>query len=256
MYIYWHCWKKSMWVHNGPCCQEAGVFYLFSGASFESLSRKPLSFQPVKALRKQPFKLLGNCSSTPLCFSEVTEWAESGFSLTTTKGKKTFLKTSLYHFLQYWPSDATPWWCSLSTLKALLNIERKFAASWTVCGFVCYKMFLFRCRLIIQLIIHLILAGSTNFLQGFNTHFHCEVNVTTFCSLSRWTIRARVTSKSSIRNWSNSRGDGKLFSFEIMDESVSQVWLQLILFFGHVVYQHWRFTLMLLYLGWDQDHGL
>lgn len=28
-------------------------------------------------------------------------------------------------------------------------------------------------------------------------------------------------SKSSIRNWSNSRGEGKLFSFEIVDESVS-----------------------------------
>ncbi|XP_061682603.1 replication protein A 70 kDa DNA-binding subunit isoform X2 [Syngnathoides biaculeatus] len=37
--------------------------------------------------------------------------------------------------------------------------------------------------------------------------------------LSKWTIRARVTSKSSIRTWSNSRGDGKLFSMEIVDES-------------------------------------
>ncbi|XP_035998883.1 replication protein A 70 kDa DNA-binding subunit [Fundulus heteroclitus] len=36
---------------------------------------------------------------------------------------------------------------------------------------------------------------------------------------SKWTIRARVTNKSSIRNWSNSRGEGKLFSFEIVDES-------------------------------------
>uniref|UniRef100_A0AAX7SV82 Replication protein A subunit n=1 Tax=Astatotilapia calliptera TaxID=8154 RepID=A0AAX7SV82_ASTCA len=35
----------------------------------------------------------------------------------------------------------------------------------------------------------------------------------------RWTIRARVTNKSSIRTWSNSRGEGKLFSFEIVDES-------------------------------------
>uniref|UniRef100_A0AAY5EDA0 Replication protein A subunit n=1 Tax=Electrophorus electricus TaxID=8005 RepID=A0AAY5EDA0_ELEEL len=34
-----------------------------------------------------------------------------------------------------------------------------------------------------------------------------------------WTIRARVTNKSSIRTWSNSRGDGKLFSMEIVDES-------------------------------------
>ncbi|XP_061734107.1 replication protein A 70 kDa DNA-binding subunit [Nerophis ophidion] len=37
--------------------------------------------------------------------------------------------------------------------------------------------------------------------------------------LSKWTIRARVTNKSSIRTWSNSRGDGKLFSMEIVDES-------------------------------------
>uniref|UniRef100_A0A8C6PH64 Replication protein A subunit n=1 Tax=Nothobranchius furzeri TaxID=105023 RepID=A0A8C6PH64_NOTFU len=34
-----------------------------------------------------------------------------------------------------------------------------------------------------------------------------------------WTIRARVTNKSNIRNWNNSRGEGKLFSFEIVDES-------------------------------------
>ncbi|XP_061917975.1 replication protein A 70 kDa DNA-binding subunit [Entelurus aequoreus] len=37
--------------------------------------------------------------------------------------------------------------------------------------------------------------------------------------LSKWTIRARVTNKSNIRTWSNSRGDGKLFSMEIVDES-------------------------------------
>uniref|UniRef100_A0A673BH68 Replication protein A subunit n=1 Tax=Sphaeramia orbicularis TaxID=375764 RepID=A0A673BH68_9TELE len=36
---------------------------------------------------------------------------------------------------------------------------------------------------------------------------------------SKWTVRARVTNKSSIRTWSNSRGEGKLFSFEIVDES-------------------------------------
>ncbi|XP_041808036.1 replication protein A 70 kDa DNA-binding subunit-like [Chelmon rostratus] len=36
---------------------------------------------------------------------------------------------------------------------------------------------------------------------------------------SKWTIRARVTNKSGIRNWSNSKGEGKLFSFEIVDES-------------------------------------
>uniref|UniRef100_A0A4W3KHH6 Replication protein A subunit n=1 Tax=Callorhinchus milii TaxID=7868 RepID=A0A4W3KHH6_CALMI len=37
-----------------------------------------------------------------------------------------------------------------------------------------------------------------------------------FC---RWTIRARVTNKSQIRTWSNSRGEGKLFSIELLDES-------------------------------------
>ncbi|XP_057694257.1 replication protein A 70 kDa DNA-binding subunit isoform X2 [Corythoichthys intestinalis] len=37
--------------------------------------------------------------------------------------------------------------------------------------------------------------------------------------LSKWTIRVRVTNKSNIRTWSNSRGDGKLFSMEIVDES-------------------------------------
>uniref|UniRef100_A0A4W6FLD6 Replication protein A subunit n=1 Tax=Lates calcarifer TaxID=8187 RepID=A0A4W6FLD6_LATCA len=36
---------------------------------------------------------------------------------------------------------------------------------------------------------------------------------------SRWTIRARVTNKSNIRTWSNSKGEGKLFSFDIVDES-------------------------------------
>uniref|UniRef100_A0A4W6BY09 Replication protein A subunit n=1 Tax=Lates calcarifer TaxID=8187 RepID=A0A4W6BY09_LATCA len=38
---------------------------------------------------------------------------------------------------------------------------------------------------------------------------------------SKWTIRARVTNKSTIRTWSNSRGDGKLFSMEVVDESVT-----------------------------------
>uniref|UniRef100_A0A7N5ZXJ1 Replication protein A subunit n=1 Tax=Anabas testudineus TaxID=64144 RepID=A0A7N5ZXJ1_ANATE len=39
---------------------------------------------------------------------------------------------------------------------------------------------------------------------------------------SKWTVRARVTNKSNIRTWSNSKGEGKLFSFEIVDESVSR----------------------------------
>ncbi|KAI8989731.1 replication factor-a protein [Trametes punicea] len=34
-----------------------------------------------------------------------------------------------------------------------------------------------------------------------------------------WTIKARVTSKSDIRTWSNQRGEGKLFNITLMDES-------------------------------------
>ncbi|XP_073421784.1 replication protein A 70 kDa DNA-binding subunit isoform X2 [Dendrobates tinctorius] len=36
---------------------------------------------------------------------------------------------------------------------------------------------------------------------------------------SKWMIRARVTNKGQIRTWSNSRGEGKLFSIEMVDES-------------------------------------
>ncbi|CAL8363127.1 unnamed protein product [Lota lota] len=36
---------------------------------------------------------------------------------------------------------------------------------------------------------------------------------------NKWTIRARVTNKTQIRTWSNSRGDGKLFSLDVVDES-------------------------------------
>ncbi|CDU25683.1 probable replication factor-A protein 1 [Sporisorium scitamineum] len=36
---------------------------------------------------------------------------------------------------------------------------------------------------------------------------------------NRWTIKARVTSKSDIRYWSNARGDGKLFSVNLLDDS-------------------------------------
>mmetsp|Transcript_17342 Transcript_17342/g.26844 ORF Transcript_17342/g.26844 Transcript_17342/m.26844 type:complete len:643 (+) Transcript_17342:71-1999(+) len=36
---------------------------------------------------------------------------------------------------------------------------------------------------------------------------------------NRWTIKARVTSKSDIRTWSNARGEGSLFSIELLDSS-------------------------------------
>ncbi len=36
---------------------------------------------------------------------------------------------------------------------------------------------------------------------------------------NRWTIKARVTNKSDIRRWSNSRGEGHLFNMDLLDES-------------------------------------
>ena len=36
---------------------------------------------------------------------------------------------------------------------------------------------------------------------------------------NKWTIKARVTQKSEVRQWSNNRGDGKLFSCTFMDET-------------------------------------
>eukprot|EP00752_Nemacystus_decipiens_P010206 g9095.t2 len=40
---------------------------------------------------------------------------------------------------------------------------------------------------------------------------------------NRWTIKARVTKKADIRNWSNARGEGKLFSIELLDEQGSEI---------------------------------
>lgn len=36
-----------------------------------------------------------------------------------------------------------------------------------------------------------------------------------------WTIKVRATTKSEVRNWTNSRGSGKLFSVNFVDSSVS-----------------------------------
>jgi replication factor A1 len=36
---------------------------------------------------------------------------------------------------------------------------------------------------------------------------------------NKWVIKARVTSKSAVRTWSNARGEGKLFSMDLTDES-------------------------------------
>ena len=36
---------------------------------------------------------------------------------------------------------------------------------------------------------------------------------------NKWVIKVRVTSKSAVRTWSNAKGEGKLFSMDLMDES-------------------------------------
>ncbi|XP_071499912.1 replication protein A 70 kDa DNA-binding subunit-like [Diadema antillarum] len=36
---------------------------------------------------------------------------------------------------------------------------------------------------------------------------------------NRWTIKVRVTNKTAIRQWSNARGEGKLFSMDLLDQS-------------------------------------
>lgn len=36
---------------------------------------------------------------------------------------------------------------------------------------------------------------------------------------NKWVIKARVTAKPPIRHWSNAKGEGKLFSFDLVDES-------------------------------------
>lgn len=36
---------------------------------------------------------------------------------------------------------------------------------------------------------------------------------------NKWVIKARVTAKSPIRHWRNAKGEGKLFSMDLMDDS-------------------------------------
>ncbi|XP_014477578.1 PREDICTED: replication protein A 70 kDa DNA-binding subunit [Dinoponera quadriceps] len=54
-------------------------------------------------------------------------------------------------------------------------------------------------------------------------HSSSEISTTPIAALSpyqnKWVIKVRVLTKSQIRTWSNSRGDGKLFTIELVDES-------------------------------------
>lgn len=40
---------------------------------------------------------------------------------------------------------------------------------------------------------------------------------------NRWTIKARVTQKSEIRRYNNAKGDGKFFSFDLLDAEGGEI---------------------------------
>uniref|UniRef100_A0A1A9W3T9 Replication protein A subunit n=1 Tax=Glossina brevipalpis TaxID=37001 RepID=A0A1A9W3T9_9MUSC len=67
---------------------------------------------------------------------------------------------------------------------------------------------------------------NRSFPNGSNANLDQSINsglTNPIASLSpyhnKWIIKARVTAKSAIRTWSNAKGEGKLFSMDLMDES-------------------------------------
>ena len=45
----------------------------------------------------------------------------------------------------------------------------------------------------------------------------------TFSGVFRWTIKARITSKSELRRWSNAKGEGTLFSIDLLDSDGGEI---------------------------------
>lgn len=39
-----------------------------------------------------------------------------------------------------------------------------------------------------------------------------------------WTIKARVTTKGELRLYNNARGEGKVFSFDLLDSGLGEIW--------------------------------
>ncbi|ESO97542.1 hypothetical protein LOTGIDRAFT_208727 [Lottia gigantea] len=60
-------------------------------------------------------------------------------------------------------------------------------------------------------------GGNANTASPSSTRVHAIASLTPY--QNRWRIRARVTQKSAVKTWSNSRGEGKLFSINLLDES-------------------------------------
>jgi replication factor A1 len=42
-------------------------------------------------------------------------------------------------------------------------------------------------------------------------------------NLLRWTIKARITAKSELRRWSNAKGEGTLFSIDLLDNMGGEI---------------------------------
>lgn len=65
--------------------------------------------------------------------------------------------------------------------------------------------------------------GSTNANSSQNTSTMSNHVTSAIANLTpyqnKWVIKARVTVKSKIRTWNNAKGEGKLFSMDLMDES-------------------------------------
>jgi len=66
-------------------------------------------------------------------------------------------------------------------------------------------------------------AAKRSMLDNLNSSSLSSSNVFPIASLTpyqnKWTIKARVTHKGDIRRWSNARGEGHLFSFDLVDGS-------------------------------------
>jgi len=66
-------------------------------------------------------------------------------------------------------------------------------------------------------------AAKRSMLDNLNSSSISSSNTFPIASLTpyqnKWTIKARVTHKGDIRRWSNARGEGHLFSFDLVDES-------------------------------------
>ena len=56
-----------------------------------------------------------------------------------------------------------------------------------------------------------------NVMQAFYISSSLQSNIDLICC--SWTIRGRVTNKGQVKSYSNAKGEGKLFSFTVMDET-------------------------------------